>query len=97
MDIHHDSSLKCILEDDSISSASKAQICSYLSKGARLWLVVTPFIHLFYIAHYIFTLVLRFRFNLIQLLAFSLFTCECGHGLDSFDIHLTCCLFESQG
>jgi len=42
MDIHHDTSLRFILEDDSISSTSKACIHSCLGKGAWLWLVVRP-------------------------------------------------------
>ncbi len=33
MDIHHDTSFRSILEDDSISSTSKARIRSYLGKG----------------------------------------------------------------
>jgi hypothetical protein len=33
MDIHHDTSLKSILGDDSIFSTSKAHICSCSSKG----------------------------------------------------------------
>jgi hypothetical protein len=39
---------------------------------------------------------LRFCFSLIQPLAYSLFTCECGHGLDTSDMHLTCCPFGIQ-
>jgi hypothetical protein len=34
MNIHHNTSLESILEHDSISSSSKACICSYLGKGA---------------------------------------------------------------
>jgi hypothetical protein len=33
MNVHHDTSLRFILEDDSISSTSKAYIRSYSSKG----------------------------------------------------------------
>jgi hypothetical protein len=33
MDFHHDTSLRSILEDDSISSASIARICFSLGKG----------------------------------------------------------------
>jgi len=36
MDIHHDTSFRAILEDDSISSTSKARIHSCLGKGAWL-------------------------------------------------------------
>jgi hypothetical protein len=96
MDIHHDSSFKSILEDDSIFSSFKARICSYLRKGARLWLIVRPSICSFHITHFIFTFTLRFCFNLIQPSTFSLFTCECGHGLNTFGTHLACCLFRSQ-
>ncbi len=35
MDFHHNTSFRSILEDDSISLASKAHICSCLGKGAR--------------------------------------------------------------
>jgi len=72
MDFHHDTSLKSILQDDSISSTSKANICSCLSKGVGLWSVVRPFICLFRIAHSIFTSVLHFCFGLIRPLAFNL-------------------------
>jgi hypothetical protein len=65
MDIHHDTSFKTILEDDSISLASKACISFCSSKGVGLWLIVTSFIRLFYITHSTFTLMLRFCLNLI--------------------------------
>jgi hypothetical protein len=94
MDIHHDTSLRFILEDDSISSTSQAHISFYLSKGAKLWLITRPFIHSFYIAHSIFTLVLCFRFDFIQLLTSSFFMCECGHGLNASGTHLVCCPFD---
>ncbi len=55
MDTHHDTSFRSILEDDSISLASKACICSCLGKGARLWLIIRPFICSFHITHFIFT------------------------------------------
>jgi len=96
MDIHHDTSLKFILEDNSISLAYKAHIHSYLGKGARLWLVVKPFICSFHIAHFIFTLALHFHLGLIQPSTSSLFMCEYGHGLDAFNIHLAHCPFGGQ-
>jgi hypothetical protein len=65
MDIHHDTSLRSILEDDSISLASKAHICSCSGKGAGLWLIIKPSIHSFRIAHSTFTPVLHFHFGLI--------------------------------
>jgi hypothetical protein len=65
MDIHHDTSLRFILEDDSISLASRAHIRYFLGKGARLWLAIKPSIHLFHIAHSTFTLALRFPLGLI--------------------------------
>jgi hypothetical protein len=40
MDFHHDTSLRSILEDDSISLTSRAHICFCLGKGTMLWLVV---------------------------------------------------------
>jgi hypothetical protein len=66
MDIHHNTSFKFILEDDSISSTSKACICSCFGKGVGLWLIVRPFIHSFHIAHSTLTLKLHFssRFDL---------------------------------
>jgi hypothetical protein len=96
MDIHHDTSFRSILEDDSIFLAFRAHIYSCSSKGARLWLVVRPSIYSFCIAHFIFISMLHFRVNLIQLLAFSFFTCECGHGLHTFGTHLACYSFEGQ-
>jgi hypothetical protein len=92
MNVHHDTSLS-ILKDDSISSTSKTRIPPYSCKGPRLWLVVRPFICSFCIVCSTFTSVLCFRLNLIQPSPFSLFTCECGHGLDAFNTHLACCPF----
>ncbi len=42
MDIHHDTSFRSMLEDGSISSASKTYICFCLSKGVGLWLIARP-------------------------------------------------------
>jgi hypothetical protein len=95
MDIPHDTSLRSILEDDSISLASRTHICFCSNKGIGLWLIARPFIHLFYIAHSTFTLALHFHLGLIQPSACSLLTCECGHGLDAFNTHLVCCSFGS--
>jgi hypothetical protein len=64
MDSHHDTSVRSILEDDSISSTFKARICSCLGKGAGLWLIVKSSIYSFCIAHSTFTLMLCFRLNL---------------------------------
>jgi hypothetical protein len=96
MDIYHGTSLGLILEDDSISLESKAHIRSCLGKGTWLWLVVRPSIHLFCITHFIFTLALCFCLNLIQPLAFSLLTCECGQRFDAYDMHLAHCPFGGQ-
>jgi len=93
MDIHHDTSFRSILEDDSISSTFKTHICNCSSKGVGLWLIVRPSICLFHIAHFTFTSMLHFCFSLIQPLAFSLFMCECEHGLDASSTHLTCYSF----
>jgi hypothetical protein len=84
------------LEDDSISSTSKARICFGSSKGVGQWLIAKPSICSFHITHYIFTLVLHFCFDLIHLLASSIFMCECGNGLDAFGTHLAHCPFEGQ-
>jgi len=96
IDFHHNTSLRFILEDDSISSTSKTCIRSCSSKGAGLWLVIMPCICSFYIAHFTFILMLCFHIGLIQPLASSLFTCECGHGLDAFGTHLVHCPFQGQ-
>jgi hypothetical protein len=96
MDIHHDASLRSILEDDSISLASKACIHFCSSKGVGLWLVVRPSICLFPITHFTFTLALCLRLGLIRPSTSSLFTCECGHGLDAFNTHLIHCSFGGQ-
>jgi hypothetical protein len=65
MNFHHNTSIRPILEDDSISLASRAYICSCSGKGARLWLVVRPFIYSFCITHSTFTSMLHFGFSLI--------------------------------
>jgi hypothetical protein len=96
MDIHHNTSFRSILEDDSISLASKAHIHSCSCKKVGLWLIVRPSIHSYRIAYFIFTSTLHFHFSLIQPSTSSLFTCECGHKLDASNTHLTCCLFEGQ-
>jgi hypothetical protein len=96
MDIHHDTSFRFILEDDSISLASKTRICSCLGKGARLWLVVRPSICSFHIAHSTFTSTLCFLLGLIQPLASIFFMCECEHELDASGMHLACCSFGGQ-
>jgi hypothetical protein len=95
MDIHHDTSFRSILEDDSIFLASKTCIRSCSGKGAGLWLIVKPsicFLHYYFI----FTSTLHFRLSLIQPLAYSLFTCECGHDLNASNTHLARCLFRGQ-
>jgi hypothetical protein len=96
MNIHHNTSFKSILEDDSISLASKAHICFCSVKGTKLWLIVRPSIHSFCITHSTFTLALCFHLNLIQPLASCLLTCECGHGLDVSGMHLAHCPFRGQ-
>jgi hypothetical protein len=74
---------------------------SCLGKGVGLWLVVKPSvvkpsIRLFRIAHSIFTSALCFLLDLIQPSTYSIFTCECGHMLDTFGTHITCCLLGGQ-
>jgi hypothetical protein len=65
MDMHHDTSLRSVLEDDFISSTSKAYIRSCLGKGAGLWLIVKSPIYSFRIAHstFIFAFLFSFRFD----------------------------------
>jgi hypothetical protein len=96
MHIHHNTSLNSIMEDDSISWASRTRIYFCSSKGARLWLVSKPSIGSFHITHFIFTSALHFHLNLIQPSASNLLMCECGHGLDTFGKHLICCPFRGQ-
>ncbi len=93
MDFHHNTSIRSILEDDSVSSTFRACICSCLGKGVVLWLVVRS-ICSFHIAHSTFTSTLCFHFNLIQLLASNIFMCEFEHGLDTFGTHLVYCSFK---
>ncbi len=96
MDIHHNTSLRSILENDSIFSTSIAHICSCSGKGARLWLVTKPSIYSFCIAHSTFTAMFCFCLGLIQPLTFSLLMCECERELDASNAHLTCCPFGGQ-
>jgi hypothetical protein len=93
MNFHHNTSFRFILEDNSISLASKAYICSCLGKGTRLWLVVKPSICLFHIAHFMFALTLCFYLGSIRPSTSSLFACECEHGLDASGMHLVRYLF----
>ncbi len=83
MDIHHDTSFRSILEDDSISSASKTHIHFYMGMGVGLWLVARPSICSFHITHFIFISMLHVCLNLIQPSASNLFMCECEHKLDT--------------
>ncbi len=96
MHIHHDTSLKSLLEDDSISSTSKVHICYCSSRGVGLWLIVRPSIRSFHITHSAFFSMLCFHFDLIYPSTSSLFTCECGHRLDAFGTHLVHCPFGGQ-
>jgi hypothetical protein len=96
MDIHHDTSFKSILKDDSISFTSKAYICSCSIKKVGLYLIVKPSIHLFCIAHFTFTSMMYFCLGLIQPSTFNFFMCECGQGLDTSSMHLAHCLFGGQ-
>jgi hypothetical protein len=96
MNIHHDTSFKSILEDDSISLASRVRICSCSGKGAGLWLIARPSICSFHIAQFTFNSALRFHFSLIQPSTSNFLMCECGHGLDAFSTHLTHCMFGGQ-
>jgi hypothetical protein len=64
MNIHHNSSLRSMLEDDSIFSTHKVCICFCLAEGVGLRLFTKPFICLFRSAHFIFTSTLHFHFGL---------------------------------
>jgi len=90
MDIHHDTSVWSILEDDSIC------ICSCSGKEVGLWLISKPSIHLFHITHFTFTSSLCFHLDLIQPSTSNLLMCEHGHVFDTFGTHLTHCLFGNQ-
>jgi hypothetical protein len=59
-------------------------------------LIVKTFIRSFCVAHFTFISVLHFHFGLIQLSIFSLLTCECGHELDTFGMHLAHYPFGGQ-
>jgi hypothetical protein len=73
VDIHHNTSLRFILENDSISSTSKGHIHFFFSKGIGLWLVAKPFIYWFCITHSTFILALHFYLNLILSSTFNSF------------------------
>jgi hypothetical protein len=96
MDIHHDTFLRSILEDNSISLTSRARIHYCLGKGVGLWLVVKPFTHLFCITHFTFTSALHFCLDMIPLSTFSFFMCKCEHELDASNMRLIRCLFGGQ-
>jgi hypothetical protein len=96
MDIHHNTSLKTILEDVSISSTPSYHIRFCSSKGVGLWLVARPSIYLFCITHSTFISTLHFCLGLIQPLASNFFTCECGHMFDASGMHLARCSFGGQ-
>jgi hypothetical protein len=59
-DMHHDAFFRFILENYSISLASKACIRFCSGKGSRLWLIVTPSICSFHVTHFTFILALVF-------------------------------------
>jgi hypothetical protein len=77
-------------------SSSTTHIYSCLGKEVGLWLIVRWYIHSFHITHFTFTSTLCFCLSLIQPSASSFFTCECGHGLNTSNTHLTSCLFRGQ-
>jgi hypothetical protein len=88
-------SFKSILEDDSISSTSKACIHSCSSKGRGYGWLLNHLLVCF-VSHILFSPSLCFHLGLIQPLSFSFLTCECGHGLHASNMHLTYCLFGGQ-
>jgi hypothetical protein len=65
MDIHHNTSFRFILKDDSISSASKAHIHFCSAKGVGLWLITKSSIRSFQITHFTFTSTLQLCLGLI--------------------------------
>jgi len=71
-------------------------IRSCSGKGVGLWLIIRPSIYSFHIAHSTFTSTICFHFGLIQPSTSNLHMCGCGHGLDIFGMHLTCCPFGGQ-
>jgi len=72
INIHHDTFLRSILEDDFISLISRTRIHFCLGKRARQWLVARPYFYSFHIADSIFTSMLCFFcLNLIQLSTLS--------------------------
>jgi hypothetical protein len=93
MDVHHDTSLRFILEDDSINSSTfKTRIHFCLGKGVGLWLIAKPYTRSFHIAHFTLTSTLCFCFGFIQPLASNFLTCECAHVWQT----LVCCSFGGQ-
>jgi hypothetical protein len=57
-------------------------------------LVVRSSIHSFCITHFTFTSAMHFCLYLIKPLTSSLFMCECGHRLDTSNMHLVHCHLE---
>ncbi len=96
MDIHHNTSFRSILEDNYISSTSKARICFCSNKGVRLWLIVRSSICSFRIAQFTFISMVHFCFGLIQSSTSNLFACDCGYGLDASSTCLTCFSFGGE-
>jgi hypothetical protein len=94
MDIHHDTSFKFILEDDSISSASRAHIRSSSCKGVGLWLVVNH-LSIHFTSHILFS-PQRYVFISIWFSLRNLLMCECEHRLDAYGTHLARYLFRGQ-
>jgi hypothetical protein len=55
------------------------------------WLLGHLFVRFTRIFYFHLNVAFSSRFDLVS--AFSFFMCECGHELDTFDMHLTHCLF----
>ncbi len=80
MNFHHDTSLRSILENDSISSSSRAHICSCSGKGNKA-MVGCQAIYLFILHHTLyFHLSIAFSLQFDQPSTSSTFTCEWDMG-----------------
>jgi hypothetical protein len=95
MDIHHDTSFRSVLEDDSFLMLLEPTFAFVGAKGGAMvdyWAIYM------YVPHrtLYFHINNNFCLSLIQPSKSSLFMCECGHGSNASGTHLTCCPFKGQ-
>jgi len=83
------------LEDDFIPLASRAAFVLVWARGWGYgWLL--GHLSICFALHILRSPQCCFFFDLIQTLTFNFLTCECGHKLDAFGMHLFRCPFGGQ-